>query len=236
MLESFAAGFGVLIGYFIVCATAALVFRRFVPMHKEVFRKTLHLILLGSLPIFLYAFSNWWMAVFASLLFVVLVFPILAVAERINGYSELLTERKGGEIKNSLVIVFGMYAVIIAVCWGLLGQQWLALACVYAWGFGDAAAALVGKKYGRHFLEGKTIEGRKSVEGTLAMFVVSFISVLLILLVFADLVPVGYLVIPVLVAAASALVELYTPNGYDTLTCPLTAALIILPLVNVLGA
>ncbi len=235
MLTSFLTGFAVLIAYFVVSAATALAIRRFVSVPDEVFRKILHLILLGSLPVFLLAFDRWWMAVLASLLFVAVVFPVLALGERIDGYSELLIERKGGEIKNSLVVVFVMYALMISISWGWLGQPWLALASVYAWGFGDAAAALVGKKYGSRVLEGGTIEGRKSVEGTLAMFAVSFVTVLAVLVVHASIVPVGYLLIPVLAAAVSAAIELYTPGGFDTLTCPLGSAAVILPLVHLLG-
>jgi phytol kinase len=55
----FLVGFGILIGYFIICALSALLFRHFVEVPKEVFRKILHLILLGSLPVFVYAFSAW---------------------------------------------------------------------------------------------------------------------------------------------------------------------------------
>jgi len=56
------------------------------------------------------------------------------------------------------------------------------LASVLAWGLGDAAAALVGKRFGRHFVRGRLVEGCKSLEGTFAMFVVSFISVMIVLI------------------------------------------------------
>lgn len=117
------------------------------------------------------------------MVFIAMVYPILVFAERIPGYSELLTERKRGEIKSSLVVVFSMFTVLICVCWGWLGERYLVIASVLAWGLGDAAAALIGKRFGKHYIEGKFVEGRKTLEGTLAMFVVSFVSVLIILLV-----------------------------------------------------
>ncbi len=67
MLTSFLASFAVLIGYFVACALTAIVIRHLVRIPEEVFRKTLHLILLGSLPVFLYSFEYWWMAAGASL-------------------------------------------------------------------------------------------------------------------------------------------------------------------------
>ena len=140
-MTEFFIGFGILLGYFIVCATIALICKRFVKMPNEVFRKLLHMILICSIFVLTYAFSTWWISVAASVLFALIVFPILLFAERIPGYSNLLTERKKGEIKKSLLIVFLMFSILISVCWGLLNLKYLVIASVFAWGFGDAAAA-----------------------------------------------------------------------------------------------
>ncbi|MGI6576243.1 MAG: diacylglycerol/polyprenol kinase family protein [bacterium] len=232
----FLQGFGILCGYFLVCASAALLLRCFIRIPSEVFRKLLHTILLCSLIIWIYAFQTWWIASLAALVFISIVFPLLSLAEKLNCYSELLTERKSGEIKRSLVLVFSMFAVLNSICWGWFGERWLVLACICAWGFGDAAAALIGKKYGRHYLEGKLIEGRKSVEGTFAMFTVSLISVFIVLLINANVAWYISLIIAVLTAAVSSVVELYTRNGMDTITCPFAAAAVILSLLHLWGA
>ena len=234
MIE-FLQGFGILCGYFIVCASAALLLRRFVCIPSEVFRKLLHIILLCSLFVWVYSFQTWWIASLAALFFIAIVFPLLSLAEKLNCYSELLTERKNGEIKHSLILVFSMFAILNSICWGWLGERWLVLACISAWGFGDAAAALIGKKYGRHYIEGKFVEGRKSVEGTLGMFIVSLISVLIILLINGNVVWYVSLTIAVMTAAASSVVELYTRNGMDTITCPFAAAAVLLPLLHLWG-
>lgn len=232
VLPELLSGYGMLIVYFLFCAASALLFRRLVRIPDEVFRKTLHLILLCSLFVWVYQFQTWWVSALAAVGFIVLVFPLLTLAERLEGYSALLIERKRGEIKRSLVVVFCMFAALISICWGWFGERWLVLACVFAWGFGDGAAALVGKRFGRHFLEGRLIEGRKSIEGTAAMFVVSFFTVLSILLMHDAVAWHGILPIATLAAAACAVVELYTRNGMDTLTCPFAAAAVILPLVR----
>lgn len=161
--------------------------------------------------------------------------PLLTLAGRIKWFSEFIAERKRGEIRSSVIVVFFMFAVIISICWGWLGEQWLVLACVFAWGFGDAAAALVGKRFGKRFLQGKFIEGRKSIEGTLAMFVVSFVTVLTILLVYSNISWYASVITALLTAAVCAAVELYTLAGMDTITCPFAAAAIILPLVTLWG-
>lgn len=235
MQLEFMTGYGILLGYFVVCASSALVLRRHVTMPTEAFRKTLHIILLGSILVFTYGFRTWWIAASAAVVFVGMVYPILAFAERIPGYSELLTERKQGEIKRSLVVVFGMFAALISVCWGWLGEKYLVIASVFAWGLGDAAAALVGKRFGRHYIEGKLVEGRKSLEGTLAMFVVSSVSVLVVLLAHGSVEWYGYVPTAIATAAVCAVVELYTKGGMDTLTCPLAAAAVLIPLVRLWG-
>lgn len=235
MQLEFLKGYGILLGYFAVCATGGLALRMLHAMPTEVFRKTLHIILLGSIFVWTYAFKTWWISAIATIVFIMMVYPILFFAERIPGYSKLLTERKHGEIKNSLVIVFSMFAVLICVCWGLLGEKYLVIASVFAWGVGDAAAALVGKRFGQHFIEGKLVEGRKSLEGTIAMFFVSFVSVLLILLANGSVVWYAYVPIAAVTAGICAVVELYTLGGMDTLTCPFAAAAILIPLVRLWG-
>ncbi len=235
MQLEFITGFGILLAYFIVCAASALALRRLVAFPSEVFRKTLHIILIGSIFVFTYAFRTWWVSAIAAAAFAAVVFPILMLAERIPGYSKLLTERKKGEIKNSLVVVFGMFTVLICVCWGWFGEKYLVIASVLAWGLGDAAAALVGKRFGQHYIEGKLVEGRKSLEGTISMFVVSFITVIAVLLVSGSVVRYSSIPIAFVTAAVCSVVELYTRGGMDTLTCPLAAAAVLIPMVYVCG-
>lgn len=232
MMHEFFAGLGLLIAYFLVAASSAVVLRRLIAMPREVFRKTLHVILLGSVFIFMYAYETWWVAAVTALAFIAVVFPILALAERLSFYSELLTERKRGEVKRSLVAAFGMYALLICTCWGWLGEKYLVIASVLAWGLGDAAAALVGKRFGRHHIEGRLIEGRKSIEGTVAMFAVSFVTVTIVLAIVRPVVWYAWAPVAFVTAAVCAVVELYTKGGMDTLTCPLAAALTLISLLR----
>lgn len=221
--------------YFIVCATSAILLRVLTKIEDEVFRKLLHMILLGSLFVWTEAFPTWQSAAASALIFAALVYPILWFAERFKGYSKLVTERKSGELKSSLLVVFFMYAVVVAICWGWFDDRMLALASIYAWGFGDAAAALVGKRFGKHKIGGKIIQGRKSFEGTTAMFIVSLISVFTILTLRGGLMWYETLVISVVVAAVSAVVELYTLNGIDTITCPVAAMVVLIVLLRLVG-
>ena len=234
-MQEVLTGMGAILTYFAVSATFALLIRRFTPIPDEVFRKLLHCILLGSLLIGTLIFQTWWIAALTAIGFAIAVYPILMLAERIKGYSKMVTERKKGELKRSLLAVFAMYAVVVLICWGWRGEKLLALCSIYAWGFGDAMAALIGKRFGRHILQGKHIEGKKSVEGTLAMFEVSFVCVLIILLFRGGMPWYAYPVISLITAAVSAVVELYTMDGMDTMTCPLAAMAVLVPLVYLFG-
>ncbi len=224
-----------LVGYFAPMAAGALTLRLFIKIPDEIFRKTLHCILLGSLLVFVFGFQHWYSAALVSLGFAVVVYPILAFFETFRGYSQLTTERKQGELKQSLLLVFGMFTFVIALCWGLLGDKYLALASIYAWGFGDAAAALAGKRFGRHKITGKFLDGKKSWEGTAAMFALSFVTVSVILWFRGGMGPAACLAAALGTALVSAAAELYSKNGLDTVVCPISAMGVLIPLVWFLG-
>lgn len=234
-MQEFLIGTGWVVLYFILAASIALTCRFFFKIPDEIFRKTLHGILLASFFIFVFVFEKWWMAVILAVLFAIVVYPILAFFERFKGYSQLTTERKSGELKTSLLLVFGMFSVIATICWGWLGDQYLTLASIYAWGFGDAMAALIGKRFGKHKITRKYTDGKKSVEGSMAMFLTSFISVVIILICRGQMNIFAYILIALVVAIVSTFAELYSKNGMDTVICPLSAMIVLLPLVYVFG-
>lgn len=229
-MVEFLIGFAILCGYFLVCATIAFILRKTIKIPDELFRKTLHFILLGSLFVFIYAYKTWWISVIACASIVVIAYPILFFLERFKTYSKTVTERKKGELKSSLIIVFLMFSAVISVCWGWIGDRVLALAVVFSWGVGDALAALIGKRFGKH-----KIYKKKSLEGTLAMVVSAFLVVLTILLIHNIIAWYGSVVCAIVVAIAVSAVELYTPNGLDTITCPFISMATLLPLLLLFG-
>ncbi|MBR6571176.1 MAG: phosphatidate cytidylyltransferase [Clostridia bacterium] len=221
--------------YFVVLATGLLTCRRFLKIPDELFRKMLHFVLLGSYVPFVFAFDVWWHASLLAVALAAVIYPALRFFERFRGFSELTTERRHGELKHSLLLAFSVLAASIAVCRGLLGDRYMVLACVWAWGVGDAFAALIGKRFGRHKIRIPFADQHKSWEGSCAMFITSAATVLIILLLRGGLTPAGYAVIPLAGAAAATLVEMITPGGYDTITCPAAAMLVILPLTALMG-
>ncbi len=234
-VQEFWMGLGSVLVYFIICASTAFLCRVLFRIPTEIFRKALHCILLGSLPFFVFGFERWQISAAAALFFAVAVYPILKFFERFRNYSNFVTERKGGELKSSLLLVFSMFAAVITVCWGWIGDRWLVLASIYAWGFGDAAAALIGKRFGRHKINWKYVDGKKSVEGSAAMLAVSLIAVITVLYLRGGLALLTLLVISLVTAFVSALTELYTSGGYDTVTCPISAMAALLLFLKLLG-
>lgn len=222
-------------GIWILCIAAAalvlIVLRFTVHIADYIFRKLLHMVAIFSiLPLVL--LTDMWLAAVASIgIFLVLIFIALRLIDTLPFYKRLFVEKRDHEVLFSFLALFAMFAVFLAVSWGLLRAPFIAVAAVMAWGPGDAMAAIVGKRLGKRKITGRLVEGTKTVEGTLAMAATSFIAVLLTLL-FMTAIP-WYIVLPasLLIGAACALVELFTLGGWDTVTVPTTAFALLLPLL-----
>lgn len=226
-------GVRVTVLYILIAAGTVLLARKPFSIPDELFRKILHFILLGAYIPLVFAFEAWWMAAAFALSLMVILFPILFFAEKIPMFSAFVNERKQGEFKSSMVLAVGMMAFSVTVCWGLFGDRYLVLASVYAWGIGDALAALVGKAYGKHKIRWKFADGKKSMEGSAAMFLCAFVSVFAVLLIRGGLSPIGCFIIALLTAPVCTLAELCAKNGMDTVICPVSAMAVTLPLVMI---
>ena len=108
------------------------------------------------------------------------------------------------------------------------------MVAVLAWGYGDASAALVGKLYGRHYLEHRFIEGKKTIEGTLVMFAVSALTIFVTTTIFAGLSLQICLLVALGVAPVCAIVELFSRSGSDTITVPCSAAFATFMIMSIL--
>jgi phytol kinase len=130
------------------------------------------------------------------------------------------------------------FAAVIALLFGLLWRPQgpvdrapLAAAAVMALTWGDALAALVGVRLGRHrYTVGRSV---RSWEGSAVMFAVSALAIFLTLALLpgsglsplaTPLAPGRVLPVALLAAAAATLAEAVSPHGSDNLTVPLAAA------------
>lgn len=234
-MQEFIHGAGIVCIYYVVAASSIFAVRWLTKIPNELFRKILHFILLLSYIPFAFAFDTWWKSVLLTVSMELLIYPILALAEHLPSFSSFVNERKGGEFKHSLLLAFTMLAVCNTICWGLLGDKYLGIACMYAWGVGDAFAALVGKRFGKHKIQWKWADHHKSIEGSLAMFVTSAIAVACVLLTHNHLTLPAYIVIPITGAGAATIVEMVSREGYDTVLCPAAAMAVMIPLMALFG-
>lgn len=168
------ASAGILILYYLaLCVAGPTLLRVWLRLPTELVRKTQHIAYALSIFILLRLFSEWYFAIAAAFGLVLLGYPALLLFERSPRYMQVLVARtsSGGELRRQLLYVQLSFALLIFLFWGLLGPQgkYIIAGAVMAWGFGDAAAALVGKAFGRRYFIHSLIEGAKTHEGTLAM-------------------------------------------------------------------
>ncbi|MBE9008092.1 phosphatidate cytidylyltransferase [Fortiea sp. LEGE XX443] len=136
----------------------------------------------------------------------------------------------------SVTLLFGLF-------WrphGLVDNAPVAVAGIMSMTWGDALAALIGKRFGRHqYQVGSSV---RSWEGSLAMFLASVTAIFLVLL----LLPASFLsplsvsvgvkqaLLTALVSASFAtLVEAISPHGTDNLSVPLVGAGVIWILMQI---
>ena len=233
-MQPFLYGVGITVLYIIVAAGSIFLARKFFRIPDELFRKMLHFVLLGAYIPLVFAFEAWWMAAIFAAALILILFPALSLAGKIPMFSAFVNERKKGEFKSSMVLAVGMMAFSVTICWGLFADRYLVLASIYAWGIGDGFAALVGKRFGKHKVKWKIADGKKSVEGSAAMFLCSLVAVFTVLMVRGGIgVPMCF-VIALLAALVCTLAELCAKGGWDTVLCPVCAMIVILPMVTLL--
>ena len=228
----------VLLLYFLVsCALFPMFLKRIVHLDNELVRKGQHIAYAASVLVLLYVYPVWWEAVLASFTLVIIAWPLLKVSEKTTWYRRAMTDRleDGGELRESLVLVQVAFVVMIIVFWGILGETYKDLVAVASltWGFGDAAAALFGKRYGRTHIRVIGVDSKKTFVGSNAMTLVSFVVLVVSLLVFG----VGpwwfAFVAGVLTAPLASALELFSKDGHDTVVVPVGTATALAVLVFV---
>ena len=119
-------------------------------MSGEPFRKLLHTIAYLC-PVCIMHFSDTWLTASGTLAIIgIIVYPLLVLVEKHPYYAKFFYQRHDGEVKLSMLQLFLGSAFIVAVCWGLFNMKYIAGCAILMWGPGDAAAALLGKRFGRH--------------------------------------------------------------------------------------
>lgn len=218
----------VLIVFLVPALMILLPVRFLTKLPSFVYRKLLHFVAFTSVSLMILAAKSWQAAALTSVLIAIVVYPILAAFENKPWYGKLFVQKTPGEIKRSLLLLFLMFAALITVAWGLFDQPQLAATSILMWGTGDAAAALIGIPCGKHKVHSRLTDGKKSWEGSLAMFAVSLLSGMIMLLFTQDM---GFLRLLLIASFASVLgtaTELFSPSEYDTVTVPIVIVAVLL--------
>ena len=193
----------------------------------------MHTVAFSSATIMILKADSWKSAACTFLIGSVTVWPALSLLEKRPWYDRLVTQKSPGELKKSLSMYFAMLALLTAVLWGIFQHPLLAAASVLMWGTGDAAAALVGIPFGKHKIPGKLSDGKKSWEGSIAMFLTAWICGCIVLKMGEETAAaVSFAGSAFLCSGAGALAgtiaEFLSPGELDTVTVPTSIAIILL--------
>ncbi len=215
---------------FIVPAAALLLLLHFIAnIPQVVFRKLLHLPAFCSAAVVVWQADSWQAASLTLALFAAIVYPALCLCERWKGYGGLFVQKKPGEVKKSLLLLFLTDAALVAICWGIFDLPWIAVAGILMWGSGDGTAALVGHRFGKHHVALPLADPKKTWEGSGAMAAVSTLVGTATMLL-AGL-PWYFCLLTALVTSLfGAYTELISRNGDDTVTVPVVNVAMMLAL------
>ena len=220
---------GRLLLYIIPSVLALLLIRYMTKVPSYVFRKLLHVVAFTCFAIMTLTAESWQAAALTSVIMAVAIYPLLMLVENEKWYERFFVQKSPGEIKRSLLMLFFMFAAVIAVAWGAFGDSHIAAASILMWGIGDASAALVGIPYGRHKI--KTRYATKSWEGSLAMFAAAFLFGVIVLHFFGGFNTGRAAIAAFPAAAAGTVTELFSPSEWDTVTVPVVILIVLLLLM-----
>ena len=219
---------GMLFAFIIPCVIVLLLIKFIFKPASHVFRKLLHLVAFSGLTFVVMTAEGWIPVVITSAVFALILFPVLSILEKEEWFPRFFVQKTPGEIKKSMLMLLFMFALLVAVAWGIFGKPYLAAAAILMWGAGDGAAALFGIPFGRHKVMLKPADGKKSWEGSGAMLAVSFLCGVF-MLIFAQHLGTGYALLTAFLAAtAGTVTELFTPSEYDTVTVPIVIEAVLL--------
>jgi len=188
---------------------------------KKTARKVLH-IMMGNIVFLLPFFTFHLVPILISLSITVLNFLVSPYSPLKNVNKSLFEITEEG---HPLGLVF--YALSYTVLTVLfVSNPVIIMVGILPMAYGDAAASIIGEKIGK---KKYTLFTKKSVEGSIAMFAASLLSLTVGSLLFACLgfSFAGWLYFP-LVAAAAMVVEGLSPLGLDNLTVPAASVLTFL--------
>lgn len=216
---------------FIVPAALSLfILNRLFAIPRPVFRKLLHVPAFCSAAVVVWRADSWQAASLCMVLFALIVYPILHIAQNWAGFDSLFVQKEPGEIKNSLLLLFLTDAALTAACWGAFELPYIAVTGILMWGCGDAAAALIGGRFGKHHVNLPFADRKKTWEGFGGMVLFSSIAGTLSMLAMTAGPWYTCLAAALAGSIAGAYAELISHRGMDTVTVPVVNVAVLLAL------
>ncbi len=215
--------------YFIIGAGSLALLSYFFTFPSEIKRKSYHLMACGSIFVLLECFQHWYGAVIALIIFIAAVFVVVPIATKLFDLRSLSIQRGNSivEILRQAVLFLVGMGIMITLIWGLSGAEHkihIAIGMM-ALSFGDAAAAILGKRFGKRTLSLRIFDQKKTVEGSLAMLIFAFIAIFFLLFFFTELTFIFAFMFALILATLSAFVEAISVRGLDTILIPLVISL-----------
>jgi dolichol kinase len=200
----------------------------FLPMSRKASRKFLHA-MIGNLPFVIPFFSSSIYPVLVAAPFILVTFAVSPYSPYVNSLSRLrgLAEITEGGHRLGLILYAVSYTVLALF---FASRPYVIAAGILPMAYGDSLASIVGERWGRTRYR---LPADKSLEGSMAMFLGSLLSLLIGVAFFSQVTALSLVdgVLPALGAAAAAtLVEAFTPLGFDNLTVPASGAIAFLAL------
>jgi len=178
--------------------------------------------------------SNWWiiaMIFFDNNIYAAIVHALFVIINYISYKKQVFKAMERDGSKNDLgTVYFALSLLILALITFKNAEfSYIGALGILIMGYGDGLAAIIGVKYGKHKF--KVLGNEKSFEGSLAMFVFSFLVSISLLYIFN---PVNITLFSLIVAIVSTALEALSPYGLDNLTVPLGTSLSYYLLIGLL--
>ncbi len=221
MLPSDLLSLLVAFAYIIVLIAIAEILRRVFHVPVDITRKVVH-VGVGMVAIALtIVFREWYIAIIGPLVFIIINY--------LSYRTGLFRGIETGEKEQLGTIYFPLAFVILTP--PLWSQPAILAAAMMPLTWGDAAAAILGKRFGVHKFT--LFNQTSSIEGSLAMFVFGFLGTYFALLLFGQSTGTSFL-LSLVTAFAATIAEALSPKGIDNLTVPLMSAVVLVGLTSLI--
>ena len=222
----------ILFCYIVPCFVAGLLVLliRFGFKPKDyIYRKVLHIASILTVFCFILPSHTWWIVILDILTILTLINITLLIIERFKFYKLLFVDKSHHEILRMINAYYLIMTLLVLLFYGLRGEEYkyLVIISILSWGLGDAVAALLGIRFGKHKLDIPFADSSKTIEGSLAMLITSFVICLVFLIVFMHSPAWKLVIAPLFVAISITYIEAISKEGLDNIFCPLIASIIL---------